>query len=74
MQAIEAQPSNALAYESRANAHIKLENYLEAAEDAAKAIELNPTSKAYLRRGWVGLLEGFLPGPVRALNHLQEHV
>lgn len=51
-QALEAAPSNANIWESRAHAHIKAEDYLEAANDAAKAIELDPgMAKAHLRRG-----------------------
>jgi tetratricopeptide (TPR) repeat protein len=51
MQAIQEAPS-AKAYEARAKAHIQLENYVEAAEDAGKAIELDPSFAAgYLRKG-----------------------
>eukprot|EP00798_Chlamydomonas_sp_ICE-L_P001463 gene1463-32840_t len=50
-QALNLSPQ-ACIYESRANAHIKLEQYLDAAEDASKAIELDPSlAKAYLRKG-----------------------
>lgn len=48
---IQENPS-AVAYEARANAHIKLEKHVEAAEDASKAIALDPSNaKAYLRKG-----------------------
>lgn len=51
-QALEAAPGNAAIYESRAHAYIKAGEFLEAANDAAKAIELDPgMSKAYMRRG-----------------------
>ena len=51
-QALKESPSNPVIFESRAHAHIKAEEYMEAANDAAKAIELYPTmATAYLRRG-----------------------
>ncbi|KAG1678263.1 hypothetical protein FOA52_013884 [Chlamydomonas sp. UWO 241] len=52
-QALSSAPSNASAiYESRAHAHIKAGAFLDAANDASKAIELDPSNtKAYLRRG-----------------------
>lgn len=54
LQALKADPSSAKVYESRAHAHLKLEQYMEAAEDASKAIELDGgLAKAYLRKGWV---------------------
>ncbi len=52
MQALDQSPSSAPVYEARANAHLKLENYIEAVEDASKAIELDPSGwKAHLRKG-----------------------
>lgn len=51
-QAIDASPNDASLYSQRAQTHIKLENYLEAAEDAGKAIELDPnTGRHYHRKG-----------------------
>lgn len=39
-------------YESRAYANFKLSNYMEAVQDAGKAIELDPSNiKAHLRKG-----------------------
>ena len=50
--ALRADPSNAQVLESRSHCHIKQQNYVEAAEDASKAIELDPAmAKAYLRKG-----------------------
>lgn len=50
-QALEASPS-ADAYEHRAHAYIKLEKYIEAVQDATKAIELDSkNAKAHLRKG-----------------------
>jgi suppressor of G2 allele of SKP1 len=49
---LELEPSNGSIWEARAHAHIKLEQYVEAAADALKAIELDPgLAKAYLRKG-----------------------
>lgn len=46
--------SPARIYESRSNAYLKLEQYMEAVEDASKALELDPSlPKAYLRKGLV---------------------
>lgn len=51
-QAIDLDPSNADLFADRAQAHIKLNNFTEAASDAIKAIELDPSlTKAYLRKG-----------------------
>lgn len=51
-QALDASPNDAALYSQRAQTHIKLENHLEAAEDAGKAIELDPnTGRHYFRRG-----------------------
>jgi tetratricopeptide (TPR) repeat protein len=51
-QALSLEPS-ASTYAARSNAHIKQENYVEAAQDANKALELDPQhSKAYLRKGY----------------------
>lgn len=52
-QAIAADPNNAASLlVSRAQAHIKLENFTDAVADANRAIELNPSiPKAYLRKG-----------------------
>jgi Flp pilus assembly protein TadD len=53
VQALEVEPSAAV-YEARANANIELEKYMEAVQDASKAIELDSSNaKAYLRKGWV---------------------
>jgi suppressor of G2 allele of SKP1 len=39
-------------YEARAYAHIKLQQWMEAVQDASKAVELDPNNaKAYLRKG-----------------------
>ncbi|KAI9108484.1 hypothetical protein K1719_020675 [Acacia pycnantha] len=51
-QAIDLDPSNADLLADRAQAHIKLNNFTEAASDASEAIKLNPSLlKAYLRKG-----------------------
>jgi hypothetical protein len=53
---LEAVPS-ADAYEARANANIKLERYMDAVQDATKALELDgQNAKAYLRKGWASKL------------------
>ncbi|CAM6088655.1 unnamed protein product [Calypogeia fissa] len=52
-QAIDLDPTNAPLYASRAQAHIKLENYSDAAVDANRALELDlGLSKAHLRKGF----------------------
>ena len=52
MQALAADPQNAELYANRAQTRLKLENFLEAVEDASKALDLNPRlSKAHLRKG-----------------------
>lgn len=52
MQALAAEPQNAELYANRAQTRLKLENFLEAVEDASKALDLNPRlSKAHLRKG-----------------------
>lgn len=52
MQAIEANPRDAALYTSRAQAHIQLENWLDAAEDASQALTLDPRlAKAHFRKG-----------------------
>lgn len=52
MQALAADPQSAELYANRAQTRLKLENYLEAVEDASKALDLNPRlSKAHLRKG-----------------------
>jgi len=39
-------------YEARSYAHIKLQDWMEAVQDATKAVELDPNNaKAYLRKG-----------------------
>lgn len=39
-------------YEARAYAHIKLQQWMEAVQDASKAVELDANNaKAYLRKG-----------------------
>jgi tetratricopeptide (TPR) repeat protein len=51
-QASELEPLNAAVWGARAHAHIKLEQYREAAADAGRAIELDPgLARAYLRKG-----------------------
>ncbi|DBA95298.1 hypothetical protein WJX82_009900 [Trebouxia sp. C0006] len=51
-QAIDASPNDPSLYSQRAQTLIKLENYLEAAEDAGKAIELDPkTGRHHHRKG-----------------------
>ena len=51
-QAIAADPENAGVYSARAQTHIKLEDWLAAAEDAGKAVQLDPSSaKAHFRKG-----------------------
>eukprot|EP00878_Enallax_costatus_P027521 GHUV01029643.1.p1 GENE.GHUV01029643.1~~GHUV01029643.1.p1 ORF type:complete len:169 (+),score=22.79 GHUV01029643.1:128-634(+) len=50
-KALDVSPS-ADAYEHRAHAYIKLEKYIEAVQDATKAIELDgKNAKAHLRKG-----------------------
>lgn len=45
-------PTNSRILDARANTLIKLGQYMEASEDASKAIDLEPGfSKAYLRKG-----------------------
>lgn len=52
LQAITAQPENAGLYSARAQTHIKLEDWLSAAEDAGKAVQLDPrNAKAQFRKG-----------------------
>ena len=52
MQALAADPQNAELYANRAQTLLKMENFLEAVEDASKALDLNPRlSKAHLRKG-----------------------
>ena len=52
MQALAAEPQSAELYAYRAQTRLKLENFLEAVEDASKALDLNPRlSKAHLRKG-----------------------
>ena len=49
---IAANPKNAVAYSNRAQAHIKLKNYLKAEEDCTSAIAVAPTFvKSWTRRG-----------------------
>lgn len=51
-QAIDANDKDPALFSQRAQTHIKLENYLEAAEDAGKAIELDPnTGRHHQRKG-----------------------
>lgn len=58
-QAIELNNQNAIYWANRAFAHIKLEEYGSALEDASKAIEVDPTySKGYYRRGAAYLAMG----------------
>ena len=52
LQAIAAQPNTAELYAARAQTHIKLENYLDAVDDAKKAIEIDPQlAKGHFRKG-----------------------
>ncbi|KAK3237861.1 hypothetical protein CYMTET_52091 [Cymbomonas tetramitiformis] len=51
-QAIDEDPTNAVYYSNRSFAHLRLENFVPAVEDASKAIEVDPQYvKAYYRRG-----------------------
>lgn len=51
-QAINDSPEDPSLYSQRAQTHIKLENYIDAAEDAGKAIELDPkTGRHHHRKG-----------------------
>lgn len=51
-QAIAAQPQNAGLWAARAQTHIKLEDWVSAAEDAGKAVEIDSSNaKAQLRKG-----------------------
>ncbi|KAK9825474.1 hypothetical protein WJX81_007655 [Elliptochloris bilobata] len=51
-QAIAADPKSAELYANRAQTRLKLENFIEAVEDASNALDLNPRlSKAHLRKG-----------------------
>ena len=51
-QAIDASPEDAALYSQRAQTHIKLENFIDAADDAGKAIELDPkTGRHHHRKG-----------------------
>lgn len=51
-QALKLEPQSAKLYSARANAQLKLEQYLEAAQDAGKAIDLDPSlASAYVRKG-----------------------
>lgn len=57
-QAIDANDKDPKLYSQRAQTHIKLENYLEAAEDAGKAIELDPqTGRHHHRKGYAAILQ-----------------
>lgn len=50
--AIGAQPENGGLYSARAQTHIKLEDWLSAAEDAGRAVQLEPrNAKAQFRKG-----------------------
>ncbi|PKA53808.1 Serine/threonine-protein phosphatase 5 [Apostasia shenzhenica] len=58
-QAIELNGHNAVYWANRAFAHIKLEEYGSAVQDATKAIEIDPNySKGYYRRGAAYLAMG----------------
>ncbi|MEW5312716.1 MAG: hypothetical protein WDW38_004329 [Sanguina aurantia] len=51
-EAVKLDPTNSRILDARANTLIKLGQYVEASEDASKAIDLEPGfSKAYLRKG-----------------------
>eukprot|EP00983_Pelagomonas_calceolata_P077217 1153770-Pelagomonas_calceolata.AAC.3 len=52
-QALGAEQSgNSKILEARANAHLRLENWMDALQDATRAAELDPqSSKALLRKG-----------------------
>lgn len=54
-QAIDANDKDPALFSQRAQTHIKLENYLEAAEDAGKAIELDPNTGRHHQRKGVAL-------------------
>lgn len=52
LQAIAAQPQNAGLWAARAQTHIKLEDWVSAAEDAGKAVQIDHSNaKAQLRKG-----------------------
>ena len=51
-QAIKEDPKDAELFARRAAAHLKLKEYIEAATDANKAIELDPQAfRGYLMKG-----------------------
>lgn len=51
-KALDKDPDNAQVLASRAEAHLRLENFMEASEDAGKAIEVAPEMpRAHLRKG-----------------------
>lgn len=51
-QALKELPNDAGVYAARSQAHLQLENFMDAAEDAGKAIDINSgMAKAYLRKG-----------------------
>ena len=52
MQAAKENPQDSEVFARRAAAHLKLKQYIEAATDAKKAIELDPgTFRGYLMKG-----------------------
>ena len=52
IQALQASPNSASIYEARSLAALKAEDYMQSLNDAAKAIQLDPSmAKAYLRQG-----------------------
>ena len=54
MQALASQPDSVDAYVARSAAYIKLDQHLEAAEDASQALLIQPSHhKALVRRGYV---------------------
>jgi len=51
-QAVKQNPHDAELFARRAAAHLKLKEYIEAATDASKAIELDPQAfRGYLMKG-----------------------
>ena len=52
LQAIDTSPHDAALYTARAQAHIQLEDWLDAINDAMHAIRLDPNiAKAHFRKG-----------------------
>lgn len=72
-QAIELNNQNAVYWANRAFAHIKLEEYGSALEDASKAIEVDPRySKGYYRRGAAYLAMGKFKEALKDFKQLKK--